>query len=80
MVVTVHKPLVKIFGDRALHEIQNTRIFRLKQCTLPWFFEVHYMPVKTNLAADAASRYPTLTDEINLYHTLISSLLETIFY
>ena len=66
MVVTNHKPLVKVFGDRTLNEIQNTRIFRLKQRTLPWLFEVHYMPGKTNLAADAASRYPTLTNEINL--------------
>ena len=67
VVVTDHKPLVKVFGDRTLNEIQNTRIFRLKQRTLPWLFEVHYMPGKTNLAADAASRYPTLTNEINLH-------------
>ena len=65
VVVTDHKPLVKIFGDRTLNEIQNTRIFRLKQRTLPWLFEVHYMPGKTNLAADIASRYPTLTNEVN---------------
>ena len=67
MVVTDHKPLVKIFGDRTLNEIQNTRIFRLKQRTLPWLFEVQYMPGKTNLAADAASHYPTLTNEIILH-------------
>ena len=36
--------------------------FRLKQYTL---FEVHYMPGKTNLAADSASRYQTLTNEVN---------------
>ena len=41
MVVTDHKPLVKIFGDRILNETQNTRIFRLKQRTLPWLFQVH---------------------------------------
>ena len=62
MVVTDHKPLIKIFGDRALNEIQITRIFRLKQRTLPWLFEVQYMPGKTNLAA---SRYPTLSSVIN---------------
>ena len=65
MVVTDHKPLVNIFGDRTLNEIQNTRIFRLKQRTLPWLFQVHYMPGKTNLAADAASRYPSLTNKVN---------------
>ena len=67
MVVTDHKPLVNIFGDRTLNEIQNTRTFKLKQRTLPLFFEVHYMPGKTNLGADAASRYPTLTNKINLH-------------
>ena len=32
---------------------------------LPSHFKVHYMPDKRNLTADAASRYPTLTNEIN---------------
>ena len=65
VVVTDHKPLVKIFGDRSLNKIQNTHIFRFKHHTLPWLFEVHYMPGKTNLAAVAASRYPTLSNEMN---------------
>ena len=39
--------------------------FRLKQRMLLWFFEVRYVPGKTNLAADAASLYPTLSSEIN---------------
>ena len=58
VVVTDHKPLVKIFGDRTLDEIPNTRLFRLKQRTLPWHFHTAHMPGKTNHAADAASRYP----------------------
>ena len=58
MVVTDHKPLTKIFGDRTLDEIYNTRLFRLKQRTLPWHFLVKHLPGKTNLAADATSRYP----------------------
>ena len=58
MIVTDHKPLVKIFGDRTLDEISNTRLFRLKQRTLPWRFEIRHLPGKTNMAADAASRYP----------------------
>ena len=57
-VATDHKPLVKIFGDRTLDEIRNTRLFRLKQRTLPWRFSIHHLPGTTNLAADAASRYP----------------------
>ena len=56
--VTDHKPLVKIFGDRTLDEITNTRLFRLKQRTLPWRFDIHYMAGKLNPAADATSRHP----------------------
>ena len=59
LVVTDHKPLTKIFGDRTLDEISNTRLFRLKQRTLPWLFDIAYMPGETNLAADAASRHPS---------------------
>ena len=40
-------------------KIVNTRLFRLKQRTLPWQFNVVYMPGKSNSAADAASRYPS---------------------
>ena len=61
LVVTDHKPLVKIFGDRTLDEIDNTRIFRLKQRTLPWHFAIMYLPGVTNLAADATSRHPSCT-------------------
>ena len=55
VVVTDHKPLTKLFGDRTLDEISNTRLFRLKQRTLPWKFEVAYLPGKSNAAADALS-------------------------
>ena len=40
IIVTDHKPLIKIFGDGTLDEISNTRLFRLKQRTLPWRFQV----------------------------------------
>ena len=72
LVVTDHKPLAKVFGDRTLDEIPNTRLFRLKQRTLPWSFRIAYLPGKTNHAADATSRnpspspaaeVPTLSDE-----------------
>ena len=58
-IVTDHKPLVKIFGDRTLDEINNTRLFRLKQRALPWYFNVRHLPGTTNHAADAASRNPS---------------------
>ena len=46
-------------GDRTLDEISNTRIFRLKQRTLPWSFKIAHMPGKLNYAADATSRHPS---------------------
>ena len=61
LVVTDHKPLVKIFGDRLLDEIRNTRLFRLKQRTLPWRFNIAHLPGSSNSAADAVSRYPSPT-------------------
>ena len=59
IVVTDHKPLVKIFGDRTLDAITNSRLFRLKQRTLPWCFDIRHLPGKFNYAADATSRHPS---------------------
>ena len=76
-VITDHKPLVKVFGDRTLDEISNTRLFRLKQRTLPWCFTVSYMPGTTNAAADATSRHPSRyisTVHLN-YHDISEQLM-----
>ena len=88
VVVTDHKPLVKVLGDRTLDEISNTRLFRLKQRTLPWRYEIIRMPGKTNNAADATSRHPScqnyeyvefasnnlLSDEDNLENIMAASI------
>ena len=52
MVVTDHKPLVRVFADCALNEVSNTKLFRPT-------FEFHgaYVPGKTNAADDATSRH-----------------------
>ena len=63
LVVTDHKPLVTILGDRTLDEISNTQIFRLKQRTLPWSFDIAHLQGKTNSAADATSSHPSPTNE-----------------
>ena len=66
LVVTNHKPLVKIFEDRTLDEISNSRLFRLKQRTLPWCFDIQHLPGKSNHAADATSRHPSLSGSTNV--------------
>ena len=58
VIVMDHKPLVKLLGDRTLDEIENTRLFRLKQRTLPWRYDIVHLPGKSNHAADAMSRHP----------------------
>ncbi|KAK3702077.1 hypothetical protein QZH41_014766 [Actinostola sp. cb2023] len=65
VIVTDHKPLVKIFGDRTLDEITNSRLFRLKQRTLPWRFDIVHLPGKSNHAADATSRHPSPSGSAN---------------
>ena len=71
IVATDHKPLVSIFGDKELNHISNPRIFRLKQRTLWWSFEMIYLAGRTNSAADAVSRHPSP----NGGHTVDISLL-----
>ena len=81
LVIVDHKPLVKIFGDRLLDEIDNTRLYRLKQKTLRWKFGIHWRPGKSNNFSDAVSRHPsdeTESDEadINGFISLINTILE----
>ena len=58
VVATDHKPLVKILGDRCLGDIDNMRIFRLKQRTLKWRFQIVHIPGHLIPASDATSRHP----------------------
>lgn len=58
--VTDHRPLVKLFGDRELKHVDNPRLFRLKEKTLHFRFTVKYIAGKKNTAADTLSRYPSL--------------------
>ena len=47
VIVPNHKPLIKMFDDRTLEEITNTRLFRLKQRTLLWRFQTAYLPASS---------------------------------
>ena len=59
-VVNEYKSFIKISRDKTFDEVANTWIFRLKQCTLPWRFDIAYLPEKSNHAVYAACRHPTL--------------------
>ena len=54
-----HKPLLKIFGDRSLEDISNSRLRNLKEKPLRYRFRVTHVPGMRNKAADAMSRRPT---------------------
>ena len=54
-----HKPLLKIFGDRSLQDIPNSRLRNLKEKTLRYRFRVTHVPGMKNKAADAMSCRPT---------------------
>ena len=63
-IIVDHKPLTKLFGDRRLDEIDNPRLFRLKQRTLMWRFTIEYQPGASNPFADAMSRHPNKYAEL----------------
>ena len=58
LVMTDHKPLLKLLGDHTPGEIINPRLFRLKQRILPWRYDIAHTPGIANKAADATSRHP----------------------
>ena len=59
VVATDHKPLLKILNDIDLDTIVNPRLLRLKERTLPWNFEMVYVPGTKQAAADTLSRKKT---------------------
>ena len=61
-IITDHKPLVKLFGDKELKDIQNPRLLAMKEKTLIYSFQMKYLPGKKN-PADHLSRYPALKSQ-----------------
>ena len=57
VIATDHTPLIKLFGDKALKDIANPRLFRLKERTMQYRFTMRFLPGKHNAAADFLSRY-----------------------
>jgi hypothetical protein len=60
-IIVDHKPLTKLFGDRRLDEINNPRLFRLKQRTLMWRFTIEF-----NLALRTRSQMQCPATLINM--------------
>ena len=54
-----HKPLLKLFGDRSLEDIPNTRLRNLKEKTLRYRFLMVHIPGARNKTSDALSRHPS---------------------
>ena len=50
-----HRPLLKIFGDRSLDNISNTRLRNLKEKTLRYHFKIVHIPGTKNRAPDTLS-------------------------
>jgi hypothetical protein len=59
IVAVDHKPLTKILNQRPLESIENPRLLRIKEKTLMYDFNIIHIPGESNMAPDAASRYPS---------------------
>ncbi len=53
-----HKPLLKVFSDRSLDDINNPRLRNLKEKTLRYRFQIVHIPGVKHRAADCVSRHP----------------------
>ena len=65
VIVTDHKPLVKLLGNRKLEDIDNPRLLRLKEKTLSYRFTMRYLSGARNKIPDALSRFPTSAPDEN---------------
>ena len=58
IMVTDHKLLVAILGDKELGDVMNMQLFRLKECMALWQFDIAHLLGKGNDTADAVSHFP----------------------
>ena len=59
-----HKPLLRVFTDRSLDDISNSRLRNLKEKTLRYRFNMIHVPGVKHKAADGISRYPVAPPEL----------------
>jgi hypothetical protein len=74
LVATDHKPMVAILGDSNLERITNSRLFRLKEKTLPYSFTSKHVPGAWHHGPDACSRSPS-PHNTSLISYLCSSIM-----
>ena len=77
IVAVDHKPLIKIFTDRNLEDLPNSRLRNLKEKSLRYRFRVLHIPGVKNKASDALSRHPNgeIASLDNLQRSLLTPLL-----
>ena len=59
IVAVDHKPLLKLFSDRSIGDISNSRLRNIKEKTLRYRFQMIHFPGVRNKASDTMSRNPT---------------------
>lgn len=84
LIITDHRPLVKLLRDKELKDVVNPRLFAVKEKTLQYRFQINYLPRKHNSAADFLSRYlalcepPDTIDEENASEVEIAAATATV--
>ena len=58
-VATNHKPLLKVFGDRRLCEMENPCLTNLKEKAMYFRFDMVHVPGRFHKGPVAMSRMPT---------------------
>lgn len=58
MVTVDHKPLIKIFSDKALDDIKNRQLFSLKERSLMYKFHIKHHARKLYATPNCMSRHP----------------------
>jgi transposase InsO family protein len=85
LISTDHKPLLGILKDRDLGSITSTRLFSLKERTLPYMpFNIQYNPGKWHRGPDAMSRNPVVSafrvqpgpDDLHRHTEHVESMVE----
>ena len=60
---TDHRPLVRLMGGKPLDDIDNSRLVSFIERTMPWQFNIKYVPGRSIPGPDAASRRPNEKSE-----------------